>query len=272
MSERQATALITGGGRGLGRAIAERLAAEGFSVGLLARTEEELEATAAAITASGGSARAFVADVLDAQGLEKALARFGAWAGRLDTLVCAAGRLEAVGPLAVVDPDVWWRDLETSVRGVQLALRAALPFLRASARPMVAALVGPGHNEALAFASGYAAGQAALVRLVESLAIELAAESIPIYAVYPGLVPTALIDRLLDRPEGRRWLPRFTEAFSEGKEVGPELVAEMIAWLVANRPPELNGRVVAAPLSPTILETRLSRVHEENLGVMRLRT
>ena len=271
MDERRGSALVTGGGRGLGRAIAARLATEGRSVGLLARTAAEVEAASASIREAGGEALGLVADVLDPAAFDRAITRFIAWSGGLDTLVCAAGRLAAIGPMEAVDPDAWWLDLDTSVRGAQRSIRACLPHLRASARPSIAVLVGPGQNGPLAFATGYGAGQAALVRLVESLAIELGSDSIPIYAVNPGLVPTDLVRSLIDRPEGRRWLPRFNEAFAEGKEVGPEVVAEMVAWLADHRPPELAGRVVAAPLTPDLIEVRLDQIRDENRGVLRLR-
>jgi hypothetical protein len=84
-------------------------------------------------------------------------------------------------------------------------------------------------------------------------------------------VPTALVQHLLDSPEGRRWLPRFTEAFAEGKEVGPEVAAEMVGWLVERRPEELSGRVVAAPISPEVLETRLAAIAEDDRNRLRLR-
>ena len=270
MLERRKAALVMGGGRGLGRSIADRLATESYSVGLLSRTAAEVEDAATSIRENGGEALALVADVLDPAALDHAIARFKDWAGGLDTLVCAAGRLGAIGPMEAVDPDAWWLDLETSVRGAHRSIRAALPHLRASGGASISVLVGPGHNGHLAFAAGYGAGQAALVRLVESLAVELGPDTIPIYAVNPGLVPTALIRGLIDRPEGRRWLPRFNEAFAEGKEVGPEVAAEMVAWLADRRPVELAGRVVAALLSPTILETRLDRIRDQDRGVLRL--
>lgn len=269
--ERKIGVLVTGGSRGLGRAIAERLASEGASVGILARTASEVEETAGTIRESGGRAIGLVCDVLDLQGLKGAIGKFHAWSGTLDALVCAAGQLKGVGPIATVDPGLWWRDLETSVRGAHHAIREAIPHLRESARAAITILVGAGHNQELPFATGYSAAQAALVRLAESLGHELTPERIPVFAVNPGLVLTALTRPWLDSAEGRRWLPQWTEAFAEGKEVGAEVVAEMVSWLIEHRPPELNGRVVAAPLPPTVLETRLDRIHAENRGVLRIR-
>ena len=264
-------ALVTGGGRGIGRATAVRLAREGWRVGVLARTAAELDATVAAAEDEGGSAAAFPADVLDPTGLGAAVARFGEWAGGLDALVCCAGRWKAVGPFDRVDPDDWWLDFETAVRGFSNTVRATLPALRASHSASVSVLVGPGHNGELPFASAYGAAQAGLVRLVESLTKELSADGVHVYAVNPGFVPTALTRRLTDTPEGRRWLPQFNEALAEGKEVGPEVAAEILAWLAADRPAALSGRVAAALQTPAVLESRLERIRSENLGVLRLR-
>jgi NAD(P)-dependent dehydrogenase (short-subunit alcohol dehydrogenase family) len=271
MSLQVPAALVAGGGRGLGRAIAERLAQEGMAVGVLARTAAEVEETAQALREAGCPAEPFVADVLDPAGLSRSVGRFRDWAGRCDALVYAAGRLRAIGPMGASEDDSWWLDLATSVRGCQATIRALLPDLRRSPSGSISVLVGPGHNGPLPFASGYGAAQAALVRLIESWDREFRKDGLPIYAVHPGLVPTALVRHLLDDPEARRWLPQFTEAFAEGKEIGPEVVAEMVCWLCRHRPIELSGRVVAAPLSPSIYETRLERISQEDLGKLRLR-
>ncbi|MGP0068130.1 MAG: SDR family NAD(P)-dependent oxidoreductase [Isosphaeraceae bacterium] len=263
--------LITGGSRGLGRAMAEWLAARGASVGLIARSPEDLHATVSAIEGAGGRACALTCDVRDRNRLETTVTRIANTMGGLDVLVCAAGQLRGIGPMVIQDPDRWWEDVETAVRGVQNAIRSSLPSLRKSPRASILVLVGPGHQGSLPFASGYGCAQAALVRLVESLGGELRAEDVAIYAVNPGLVPTGIVRGLIDTQEGRRWLPQFNEAFAEGKEVDPSVAAEMVVWLIENRPAELNGRVVAAPMTPTILETRLERIRSENLNVLRLR-
>ena len=217
--EREVAALITGGSRGLGRAIAERLAGEGAMVGIVARTASEVEETSESIRASGARAIGLPCDVLDLKCLKAAIGKFRTWAGALDVLVCAAGQLKGVGPLATVDPDLWWSDLETSIRGVQHSIRESIPYLRESSRAAITILVGPGHNQELPFATGYSTAQAALVRLAESLGRELLPECIPVFAVNPGLILTGLTRPWLESAEGRRWLPQWSEAFAEGKEV-----------------------------------------------------
>ena len=263
--------LITGGGRGLGRALAERLALDGATVGLMARTASELDDAVASIRAHGGHAHAYPGDVREARRLTEVAADFAERAGGLDGLVCAAGRLGAIGPLAHVDLDAWRADYETAILGAAHAIRAAHPYLSASRRGSIVVLVGPGHAAELAYASAFATAQAGLARLVETLAVEFAADGILIHALNPGIVPTALIRRVLDSPEGRRLLPRIGELFAEGKEVDTAPAAEMAAWLLARRPTELNGRVVAALATPEILAGRLARIKDEHLGVLRLR-
>jgi NAD(P)-dependent dehydrogenase (short-subunit alcohol dehydrogenase family) len=263
--------LITGGSGGLGRTIGASLAESGAHVGVLARSEAGVLSAAVEIGARGGRATPLIADVLDGTALESAVARFVGEAGGIDCVVLAAGRLATVGPMDCVDFESWWLDLETTLGGASRTIRAALPRLRESANPSVIALIGPGLNGELAFASGYAAAQAGLARLIESLDREWSRDPVCIYGVNPGLVPTAFLSALLDRPEGRRWLPRFTEAFAEGKEVSPDCAAEMVGWLAQARPAELSGRIVPALLSPSLLESRLSKIAAEGLNVLRLR-
>jgi NAD(P)-dependent dehydrogenase (short-subunit alcohol dehydrogenase family) len=263
--------LILGAGHGLGRAIAGHLAARGHALGLVARTAPEVEEAAHACRDLGTRAWPFTADVLDRDALKASVRRFAESAGGLDALIFAAGRFRAIGPLVAADPDDWWRDVSTTLRGFALAVREAVPALKHSRSPSIITLIGPGHAGGLAFGSGYGSAQAGLARLVESLGVELAQDRIPVFAVNPGLVPTPMVAHLLDSPEGRRWLSRFTEAFAEGKEVGPEVAAEMVGWLVDERPLSLSGRVVSALLPPEILATRLDRIESDDLGKLRIR-
>jgi NAD(P)-dependent dehydrogenase (short-subunit alcohol dehydrogenase family) len=271
MPQRAMRVLITGGSRGLGRAIAQHLSARGAAVGLIARKQSDLEDAARAIQEAGGHACALACDVRDRRSLEGTVSRIAASLGGLDAVVCAAGQLRGIGPMAVREPDTWWEDIEIAVRGAHHAIRTSLPWLRESRVGSISVLVGPGHEGPLPFAAGYGCAQTALVRLVESLGQELRAEQVMVYAVNPGLVPTGVVRGLIDTHEGRRWLPQFNEAFAEGKEVEASVAAEMVAWLIERRPAELNGRVVAALLAPAVLETRLPTIAAHERNVLRLR-
>ena len=271
MGPRIKSAMVTGGGRGLGRAIAERLASSGAKVGVLARTADEVEATARAIREAGGEARGFVADVLDPASLKRAFARFREWAGGLDALVCAAGRLRGIGPMATVDPEEWWLDVETSLGGVSRTIREALPILRGSAHGLDLGPRRPGPCRRAALRLGLRDAQAGLVRLVECLDRELRPER-------PGRLrgqPRPGADRPDPPPPGQPRRPSMAAGLHRGVRRGeggrPGGRRRDGPWLAEERPVRLSGRVVPAPATPTILETRLARIESEDLLRLRLR-
>src|SRR5438270_11385935 len=116
--------LITGGSRGIGRAMAIRFAADGAQVGLLARSKEGLEETLAMIDGAGATA---VADVTDQASVERACERLMAALGPVDVLVNNAGVSTAMGETWDVDPERWWHNVEVNLRGMYLPSRAVLP-------------------------------------------------------------------------------------------------------------------------------------------------
>ncbi len=262
--------LILGGTSGIGRAIAERMALEGWHVGVLGRNREAAEDCAGGIRSSGSRALGLSADVLELDSLRSAYEAFIDEFGSVDALVYCVGSLMAIGPFETVDHQGWLRDFGTSIVGFSNAVRLCAPALRKSRDASVTVLIGPGSNTGLPFASGYAIAQPALIRLVETLAEEFRASDVRFYALNPGLTPTGIVGRLLSEDSARRWLPQFNQIFAEGKEVGPEVPAEMACWLTQARPIELSGRVVSALLAPEILQARLARIAELNSGRLRI--
>lgn len=224
-------ALVTGGSRGLGREAARALTADGWAVAVTGRDAAALDE----VVAAGDAALALPGDATDAAAVGEAVRRTQTELGPLDLLLANAGAFAAGGRLWETDPGTWWRDVEVNLRGPQLALHAALPSMvaRRSGRVVV---MGSGMGaRPTPGASAYAASKAALARLVDSVAGELAGTGVVVLAVSPGMVPT---DMTHGFPEG------FLELRPELRDPAPE------AWT----PPEafvaLLRRVVAGELDP----------------------
>src|SRR5690242_19090297 len=122
-------ALVTGGGRGIGRLVALALAAHGAAVGLVARSADELAETVALVHEAGGIAAAAPADVTDEAGLAAAVDELSAALGPPDLLINNAGILGPIGPSWEVDGADWWRMMEVNVRGVMAAAILVLPSM-----------------------------------------------------------------------------------------------------------------------------------------------
>lgn len=237
-------AIVTGAGRGIGRAIAEALAAAGYSVALLARTAAQLQEVAAGIRAAGGTALPLPTDVTGAAAVEEAVRHTVAELGEPDLLVNNAGSFYAIGPLWEVDPDRWWTDVTINVRGVFLPIRAVLPRMVARGSGRIINLIGGGTGSPFPYGSGYASSKAAVQRLTETLAEELrrAGAAVSVFAMGPGLVRTRLTEYQLASDEGRRWMGRIEELFREGRDVPPTRAAELVLALASGRCDALAGR------------------------------
>jgi NAD(P)-dependent dehydrogenase (short-subunit alcohol dehydrogenase family) len=241
--------LITGAGRGIGRVVAERLAAVGMTVGLVARSETELRATAAAVAAAGGRAEVLPTDVTDSDAVAAAVDRFHAAAGRLDLVINNAGRLAAVGPLWQTDPATWRRDVEINVAGVYLGCRHALPPMLAAGRGRIVNMVGGGVTGPFPYVSAYAASKAAVMRLTENLAAELDREGAPVrvFALTPGLNRTAMTEQFIGTEAGRRWMSYMVELFGTATETTPDRAAAVVVAIAAGRLDAYHGRFLSAP-------------------------
>jgi NAD(P)-dependent dehydrogenase (short-subunit alcohol dehydrogenase family) len=121
------TARVTGGSRGIGRAIAQALGHAGAAVAITARAARDLEATAAELRTRGITVLAVPVDVTDRTGVDTIVAQTERALGPIGLLVNNARTCEAIGPVWDVDPDVWWHEVEIHLRGAFLCARAVLP-------------------------------------------------------------------------------------------------------------------------------------------------
>jgi NAD(P)-dependent dehydrogenase (short-subunit alcohol dehydrogenase family) len=263
-------ALVTGGGRGIGRAIGEALAAAGARVALAARSGDELAEAVAAVGAGGGVARGWTLDVTDLGAVAGVVAEAEAALGPVTLLVNNAGTAQEPGPLWEADPGDWWRDLEVHVRGAFNCCRAVLPGMVERRRGRVVnigSLVGARDEP---YVTAYACAKAAFFRLTGTLAAETAGHGISVLCVSPGLVRTRMVEQSLLGEAGRRWRPQI-RAVPPEEYTPAQRTGDLLVRIAAGEADPLSGRFLHAEDDLDELLADAGRVAAEDLLTLRLR-
>ncbi|MCB9948443.1 MAG: SDR family NAD(P)-dependent oxidoreductase [Rhodospirillaceae bacterium] len=185
-------ALITGASRGLGAAVAERYAAEGAHVVLVARTVGGLEAVDDRVRAAGGTATLVPADLTKPGQVEALGAAMLERFGRIDVLVANAADLGALGPVAHSDPKVWRQTLELNLWSVMRTIQVMHPLLRRSAAGRALFVTCSAGTEPTAYWNAYAVSKAGLEMMVQLYAAETAKTAIRANLIDPGPLATRL--------------------------------------------------------------------------------
>ena len=238
-------ALITGGGRGIGAAVARALAAAGASVVVAARTGKEVEGVAAALRAEGLVARAALCDVTSEESVAL-LARELEVGGAPSVLVNNAGAAESA-PLARTPLALWNRMLAANATGAFLCTRAFLPGMMERGWGRVVNVASVAGLRGERYISAYAASKHALVGLTRSLAAEVAGKGVTVNAVCPGYVDTSLTDNRWTRVGERTGRSReqawaaVLAAAGQERLVRPEEVAWAVLSLCAEEAGGVNG-------------------------------
>jgi NAD(P)-dependent dehydrogenase (short-subunit alcohol dehydrogenase family) len=260
-------AVVTGGGRGIGRAIARSLARAEAAVAVAARTERDVQETAALIRREGGDALALPADVTDPAAVEKLVSETEQLLGPISLLVNNAGTCGAIGPIWQVDPEDWRKDVESSLLGAFLCARSVLPEMvgrRAGRIVNVSsyAAIRPTPNM-----SAYGCTKAALLHLTNSLAAEAEPYGVAVFAITPGRVRTGMTDYMLESPAGRRWLDMPRDEWLPANRAG-----ELVVFLSSGRADVLSGRFIHVLDDAHELVRRAEAIRQDDLYVLRLRT
>ncbi|MFL5955190.1 MAG: SDR family NAD(P)-dependent oxidoreductase [Gaiellaceae bacterium] len=242
-------ALVAGGGRGIGRAIAVAYATAGAHVSVTARTRAELDETAELCRSQGAQALVVTTDVSNWRAVEALEARVHAELGPIDVLVNAAGVYGPIGPTATVDVETWARALDVNLTGTFHLCRAVAPRMADRRYGKIVLLGGGGATAPLPSFSSYAASKAAVVRLAETLAVELAPFNVQVNAIAPGLVDTRMQDEVLAAGDAAGPLINKVRAARESGAgaVPADVAAALAVFLASDESGNLAGKLIAAP-------------------------
>jgi NAD(P)-dependent dehydrogenase (short-subunit alcohol dehydrogenase family) len=263
-------AVVTGGGRGVGRAVAQALATAGAAVAVVGRTERDVNETAASIEGAQGRSLALTADVTRehevADALDETVRRLGA----IDLLVNNAGSCDALGPVWEVDPDLWWRDVEVNLRGTFLCSRAVLPSMIERGAGRIINFSTYGTIRPDPYRSAYASAKLAVARFTDTLAAELTGRGVFVFVMTPGTIHTRMIDSLAAAAAERNWPVDWPDPATR-TFLPPERAGELVVFLGSGRADALAGRFLHPLDDVADLARRAEEVVEQDLYAVRLR-
>jgi 3-oxoacyl-[acyl-carrier protein] reductase len=246
MGIRDKAVLITGAGRGIGKRLAMGFAQAGARVGLLSRSQAELDLAKLEIEQAGGNALRIRADVRDFEQMQAAADRVRAVFGSLDVLIAAAGIQGPVGPFLGARAKAWNETIETNLIGAVNSCRAALPGMveRRSGKVILIAGGGAGHSRPNF--SAYAASKAAIARFAECLAEEVLDHNVQVNSISPGGAYTHMTDEILAAGEeraGRREIEDAEQVRVTGG-VAPEKQIQLALFLASERSNHVTGKLI----------------------------
>jgi NAD(P)-dependent dehydrogenase (short-subunit alcohol dehydrogenase family) len=242
-------AVVTGAGRGFGKAIAEALAGAGAAVTVTSRTRSQLDETVASIEAAGGRAYATASDVTSREDVVRVKRETEEKLGPANIVIHNAGVPWPFGPVWHVDPDEWWEAQAVHVRGAFLYMNAFVPGMMERGGGRVIIVTSTAGRLVRPNLSGYAVAKNTQIRLVEHLAAEGREHNVFAWAVHPGSVLTGISDITMSSPDAQRYLPDFVGRLNQMKSDDPQKAieglrrcGELCVTLASGRADALSGQ------------------------------
>ncbi len=265
-------AVVTGGGRGIGRAFSLALAKTGAKVVVTGRTKKSLDET---VRLLGGDALAVACDVADPKSVDRAFGEIRDKCGRVDVLVNNAGVNTAIDTLWEVDPDLWWREVEINLRGCFLCARAVLPGMTARTAGRIIHIASHAGVFRWPYCSAYSVSKAALIKMSENLAFETRKHNVASFAFHPGFVKGGFADNLPqvapppDTPAGKvhAWV---LQELASTRAVTPEQSAEGVVKLASGKYDALSGRYLTVADDLDALLARAGDIQKRDVLTLRL--
>jgi NAD(P)-dependent dehydrogenase (short-subunit alcohol dehydrogenase family) len=237
-------AIVTGAGRGIGRAIACLFAAEGAAVAVAARTAAEGEETVALIERGGGQARFIPTDVSQDAQVRNLVAETVRRYGRLDALVNNAGIGGPGKPLDETSEGEWDQVIDTNLKGCYLGMRYAIPHMRQTGGGAIVNLSSVLAEHTLPGCTAYTASKAAIIGLTKATALEVGRNGIRVNCILPGSVDTPMMWDGLTQDERVEVEPLVADAAPLGKVGEPEEIARVALFLASDASSFMTGASV----------------------------
>jgi NAD(P)-dependent dehydrogenase (short-subunit alcohol dehydrogenase family) len=264
-------AIVTGGGHGIGREIAESLAKNGAAVAITGRSQGRLDDTIASIEQAGGKAIAFSADVADEQAIRALVAETEQKLGPIDFLVSNAGVDGPFGPLWLNQTDDWQRTLMTNLMGSVIVAQSVLPGMIERRSGHIVFVGSGGGLWGIPYDTGYAVTKAGLIRLCETLALEAEEFNVQCFVIHPGVVHTGMSDSVMNSPDGKKWLPKYDMALERGK-TPIEWASDLTNFLLSGEADGLSGCFLSVNDDWRDMAKRAQEIQDGDMYKLRLRT
>lgn len=264
-------ALVTGGGRGIGRAVAVGLANAGASVAVAARTQRQVDETVRLARKEGGLAAAFRADVSDPASVELLVRDVTACLGPVDLLVNNAGLPGSPGRDWENDPERWWQVMEVNVRGPYLCSRAVLPGMIVRRCGRIVNVLGSSAYLASPFNSAYTTSKAALYSMTRSLASAVQEYGIAVFNYGPGLVRTELTEYMAGPEMPHPAAQSMADALASDLLVEPESSAQGVVYIASGKADAATGRYLDVRWGIPEMVARVVESGDDDLYTLQLR-
>lgn len=254
------TALITGAGSGIGKAVAHKLADEGAEVALLGRSPDELSATAGEIRAQGNTVLELLADIADAGAMQKSVERLEKEFSGLDIVVANAGVNGVWAPLEQIEIEEWDQTQAINVRGTFLTLRQALPLLKKAGGGSITVVASVNGTRIFSNtgATAYSCSKAAQVAMAKMLAVELGPFHIRVNVVCPGAIDTSIHEntekRNLESVKIPVEYPQGAIPLTRDQPGKPEDVAELVWFLASDHSRHVTGSEIYIDGAQSLLQ------------------